>query len=74
MNILLSVRNKLAQCLPQHTLTSLSVQINLSSWLTQYGYGGQDSTFNDSLFEKDITEAIGFTDGNKPWKDILNAN
>jgi len=27
---------------------------------------------NDKYFEKDITESVGFTNGFKPWEDIIN--
>ena len=30
-------------------------------------------THSDSHFEKDVTELVGFTNGYKPWEDIINA-
>lgn len=80
-HILNSVRNKLALSLPHHTLSCLKVQIELRELLKSMGpggaggnYGGKtESAVSQLKFEKDITEAVGFSNGEKPWEDVVNA-
>ena len=34
----------------------------------------QDNSGGGDLFEKDVSEALGFTDGNQFWEDVKEGN
>ena len=40
----------------------------MAEWITPKG---KDIANSEVIFEKDITEAVGFQNGYKPWLDIL---
>ena len=57
-----------AEHMPPYILEQLS-NSEISKYLQAHS---QSIEYTDFLFEKDVTEAIGFTDGNDPAQDSLS--
>lgn len=64
-----AIRFYCAAHLPNHSLSVLKTQIDLSKYIFPTSLDSIE--YADNMFEKDVSEAIGFSNGNKLYEDTV---